>query len=184
SLDAIEATISQAATTLSAEASSAATQEAAPQSPSEVRTVSEAMPDPTSEVAPQPPSEVATASEVMPVPAAETASAPTTEGAPAPRREATRPSAGEAVPIPPVAPATATAASEPVRDQALESTTAVVRRRLRRWQAYAIFMTLVVAAVAALVAAWRFSPRPGPPVLRPPAGVRQVGSALPPAPAP
>src|SRR5262249_17589225 len=48
SLDAIEATISQAATTLSAEASSAATQEAAPQSPSEVTTASETMPDPTS----------------------------------------------------------------------------------------------------------------------------------------
>src|SRR5262249_58353844 len=84
----------------------------------------------------------------------------------------------------PVAPATATAASEPVRDQALESTTAVVRRRLRRWQAYAIFMTLVVAAVAALVAAWRFAPDRVPPVLQPLEVMRQVGVPLPSGPPP
>jgi hypothetical protein len=206
SLDAIEAAISQAATTLSAEAISAATQEAAPQSPSEVTTVSEAMPVPTSEAAPQPPSEVTTvsetmpvptsaavaqppseattASEAMPVPGSETASAPTAESAPAPSPEVTRTSAVEAVPSPPVAPATAAAASVPVRDQALESTTAVVRRRLRRWQAYAIFMTLVVAAVAALLAAWRFAPDRVPPVLQPLEVMRQVGVTLPAGPAP
>jgi len=206
SLDAIEAAISQAATALSAEASSAATQEAAPQSPSEVTTVSEAMPVPTSEAAPQPPSEVTTvseampvptsaavaqppseattASEAMPVPAAETASAPTAEAAPAPSPGVTRTSAVEAVPSPPVAPATAAAASEPVRDQALESTTAVVRRRLKRWQAYAIFMTLVVAAVAALLAAWRFAPDRVPPVLQPLEVMRQIGVTLPAGPAP
>jgi hypothetical protein len=206
SLDAIEAAISQAATTLSAEAISAATQEAAPQSPSEVTTVSEAMPGPTSEAAPQPPSEVTTvsetmpvptsaavaqppseattASEAMPVPGSETASAPTAESAPAPSPEVTRTSAVEAVPSPPVAPATAAAASVPVRDQALESTTAVVRRRLRRWQAYAIFMTLVVAAVAALLAAWRFAPDRVPPVLQPLEVMRQVGVTLPAGPAP
>ena len=206
SLDAIEAAISQAATTLSAEASSAATQEAAPQSPSEVTTVSEAMPVPTSEAAPQPPSEVTTvsetmpvptsaavaqppseattASEAMPVPGSETASAPTAEAAPAPSPGVTRTSAVEAVPSPPVAPATAAAASEPVRDQALESTTAVVRRRLKRWQAYAIFMTLVVAAVAALLAAWRFAPDRLPPVLQPLEVMRQIGVTLPAGPAP
>jgi hypothetical protein len=206
SLDAIEAAISQAATTLSAEASSAATQEAAPQSPSEVTTVSEAMhvptseaapqspsevttvseamPVPTSAAAPQSPSEVTTVSEAMPVPGSETASAPTAEAAPAPSPGVTRTSAVEAVPSPPVAPATAAAASEPVRDQALESTTAVVRRRLRRWQAYAIFMTLVVAAVAALLAAWRFAPDRVPPVLQPLEVMRQVGVTLPAGPAP
>ena len=206
SLDAIEAAISQAATTLSAEASSAATQEAAPQSPSEVTTVSEAMPVPTSEAAPQspsevttvsetmpvptsaavaqPPSEATTASEAMPVPAAETASAPTAEAAPAPSPDVTRTSAVEAVPSPPVAPATAAAAPELVRDQTLESTTAVVRRRLKRWQAYAIFMTLVVAAVAALLAAWRFAPDRVPPVLQPLEVMRQVGVTLPAGPAP
>jgi hypothetical protein len=206
SLDAIEAAISQAATTLSAEASSAATQEAAPQSPSEVTTVSEAMPVPTSEAAPQSPSEVTTvsetmpvptsaavaqppseatpASEAMPVPAAETASAPTAEAAPAPSPDVTRTSAVEAVPSPPVAPATAAAAPELVRDQTLESTTAVVRRRLKRWQAYAIFMTLVVAAVAALLAAWRFAPDRVPPVLQPLEVMRQIGVTLPAGPAP
>jgi hypothetical protein len=205
SLDAIEAAISQAATTLSAEASSAATQEtpqppsevttvseampmptseAVPQPPSEVTTVSEAMPVPTSEAVPQPPSEVTTASEAMPVLAAETASAPTAEAAPAPSPDVTRTSAVEAVPSAPVAPATAAAASEPARDQALESTTAVVRRRLRRWQAYAIFMTLVVAAVAALLAAWRFAPDRVPPVLQPLEVLRQVGVTQPAGPAP
>jgi hypothetical protein len=206
SLDAIEAAISQAATTLSAEASSAATQEAAPQSPSEVTTVSEAMHVPTSEAAPQspsevttvsetmpvptsaavvqPPSEATTASEAMPVPAAETASAPTAEAAPAPSPDVTRTSAVEAVPSPPVAPATAAAAPELVRDQTLESTTAVVRRRLKRWQAYAIFMTLVVAAVAALLAAWRFAPDRVPPVLQPLEVRRQIGVTLPAGPAP
>jgi hypothetical protein len=206
SLDAIEAAISQAATTLSAEASSAATQEAAPQSPSEVTTVSEAMHVPTSEAAPQspsevttvsetmpvptsaavvqPPSEATTASEAMPVPAAETASAPTAEAAPAPSPDVTRTSAVEAVPSPPVAPATAAAAPELVRDQTLESTTAVVRRRLKRWQAYAIFMTLVVAAVAALLAAWRFAPDRVPPVLQPLEVMRQIGVTLPAGPAP
>ncbi len=51
SLDAIEAAISQAATTLSAEASSAATQEAPLALPSEVTTVSEAVPAVASETA-------------------------------------------------------------------------------------------------------------------------------------
>jgi hypothetical protein len=142
------------------------------------------MPVPTSEAVPQPPSEVTTASEAMPVLAAETASAPTAEAAPAPSPDVTRTSAVEAVPSAPVAPATAAAASEPARDQALESTTAVVRRRLRRWQAYAIFMTLVVAAVAALLAAWRFAPDRVPPVLQPLEVLRQVGVTLPAGPAP
>src|SRR5262249_51610464 len=143
SLDAIEAAISQAATTLG-EASSAATREPAPQPPSEVTTASEAIR--------VPPSEPTTVSEAMSVPASETASAPTAEV------DVTGTSAVETVPSPPVAPVTAAAASEPVQDQAMESTTAAVHRRLRRWQAYAIFMTLVVAAVAALLAAWRFAP--------------------------
>src|SRR5215475_11028361 len=162
SLDAIEAAISQAATTLGAEASSAATREPAPQPPSEVTTVSEA----------------------MSVPASETASAPTAEVAPAPGPDVTGTSAVEAVPSPPVAPVTAAAASEPVQDQAMESTTAAVHRRLRRWQAYAIFTTLVVAAVAALLAAWRFAPDRVPPVLQPLDVMRQVGVTLPVGPAP
>jgi len=184
SLDAIEAAISQAATTLGAEASSAATREPAPQPPSEVTTASEAIRVPTSEAAPQPPSEPTTVSEAMSVPASETASAPTAEVAPAPGPDVTGTSAVEAVPSPPVAPVTAAAASEPVQDQAMESTTAAVHRRLRRWQAYAIFMTLVVAAVAALLAAWRFAPDRVPPVLQPLEVMRQVGVTLPVGPAP
>ena len=169
SLDAIEAAISQAATTLG-EASSAATREPAPQPPSEVTTASEAIR--------VPPSEPTTVSEAMSVPASETASAPTAEV------DVTGTSAVETVPSPPVASVTAAAASEPVQDQAMESTTAAVHRRLRRWQAYAIFMTLVVAAVAALLAAWRFAPDRVPPVLQPLEVMRQVGVTLPVGPAP
>jgi len=162
SLDAIEAAISQAATTLSAEATSAATQETAPEPPSEVTTVSEA----------------------MPVPASETASPPPAEAPAVPSPEATRTSAVEALPSPPVAPATAAPPPQPVREEALERTTAVVRRRLRRWRAYAIVMTLVVAAVAALLAAWRFAPDRVPPVLQPVELMRYVGVALPTGPVP
>ena len=89
SLDAIEAAISQAATTLSAEANSAATQET-PQRPSEVTTVSEVMPMPTSETVPQPPSEVTTVSEAMPVPTSEAAAQPPSEVT----------TASEAMPVP------------------------------------------------------------------------------------
>src|SRR6266436_5699398 len=161
SLDAIEAAISQAATTLSAEASSAATQEA----PLAL------------------PSEVATGSEAVSVPGSETASAPIAEAPAVPSPEATRTSAVEAVPSPPVAPAIAAAAPQPTRDQALERTTALVRRRLRRWRAFAILMTLVVAAIGALLAAWRFAPDRVPPSLQPLELMRYVGVALPTGPA-
>ena len=161
SLDAIEAAISQAATTLSAEATSAATQETAP-TPSEGTTVAEA----------------------MPVSASETASPPPAEAPPAPRPDVTGTSAVEAVPSPPGAPVTAAPPPQPVREEALERTTAVVRRRLRRWRAYAIVMTLIVAAVATLLAAWRFAPDRVPPVLQPVELMRYVGVALPKGPVP
>ncbi|HXL49922.1 MAG TPA: hypothetical protein VN975_14135 [Xanthobacteraceae bacterium] len=193
SLDAIEAAISQAATTLSAEASSAATQEAPLALPSEVTTVSEAVPAVASETAsatgseavPAPPSETASAtgSEAVSVPVSETASAPIAEAPAVPSPEATRTSAVEAVPSPPVAPAIAAAAPQPTRDQALERTTALVRRRLRRWRAFAILMTLVVAAIGALLAAWRFAPDRVPPSLQPLELMRYVGVALPTGPA-
>jgi hypothetical protein len=44
---------------------------------------------------------------------------------------------------------------------------AAMHRRLRRWRAFAILMTLVVAAVAALLAGWKFAPERVPPVLQP-----------------
>jgi hypothetical protein len=45
-------------------------------------------------------------------------------------------------------------------------------------------MTLVVAAVAALLAAWRFAPDRVPPVLQPLEVLRQIGVTLPAGPAP
>jgi hypothetical protein len=50
-----------------------------------------------------------------------------------------------------------------------------VQRRLRRWRAFAFLLTLVVAALVALVAAWRFAPDRVPPPLRPLALMRHFG---------
>jgi hypothetical protein len=54
-----------------------------------------------------------------------------------------------------------------------------VRRGLRRWRAFALLMTLVVVAVAALLAAWRFVPERVPPILRPLELMRQMGVTVP-----
>ena len=53
------------------------------------------------------------------------------------------------------------------------------RRGLRRWRAFALLMTLVVLAVAALLAAWRFAPERVPPMLRPLELMRQMGVTIP-----
>ncbi|HEY7662100.1 MAG TPA: hypothetical protein VH934_03135, partial [Xanthobacteraceae bacterium] len=53
--------------------------------------------------------------------------------------------------------------------------------RLRRWRALAVLLLLVIAAVAALIAAWRFAPDRVPPPLQPVALLRHLGVA-PPAP--
>ncbi|MGZ5845314.1 MAG: hypothetical protein ACXWJL_09970 [Xanthobacteraceae bacterium] len=58
----------------------------------------------------------------------------------------------------------------------------VLRRGLRRWRAFAILMTLVVAAIAALLAAWKFAPERVPPQLQPFALLRQLGVTAPAAP--
>jgi len=55
----------------------------------------------------------------------------------------------------------------------------VAHRRMRRWRAFALLMTLAVAAVAALLAAWRFAPDRVPPMLQPVELMRQMGVALP-----
>ncbi|MGA7487813.1 MAG: hypothetical protein WBW74_12865, partial [Xanthobacteraceae bacterium] len=60
----------------------------------------------------------------------------------------------------------------------------VVGRRLRCWRAFAILMTLVVLAVVALLAAWRFVPEHVPPMLRPLELMRSTGVGPPPPPAP
>jgi hypothetical protein len=59
----------------------------------------------------------------------------------------------------------------------------VLRQGLRRWRAFAILMTLVVLAVAALLAAWKFAPERVPPMLQPLELLRHVG-VTPPAAAP
>jgi hypothetical protein len=75
-------------------------------------------------------------------------------------------------------------AAEP-RALAVETQQAVmaIHRRLRRWRGFAVLMTLVVAAVAALLIVWRFAPDRVPLALQPLALMRQMG-VVPPAPAP
>jgi hypothetical protein len=251
SLDAIEAAIAQAATTLSAEASSAATPppqsevtpaeaEVTPPGSEEPPPVSEEPPPvseltpPISEVPPAgseatpPVSELApsvsevppagsqvtpsvseatpsvsemphsasegppagsdvtptSVSEASPGPASEPTSVPVSDAPPA-SPQATGTSAAEAVLTPPVA-AVAAAAEAPsdTQTQAVERAVLNVHRQLRRWRAFAIVMTLVVVAVAALLAAWRFAPDRVPPMLQPLEVMRQVGVSVPAAPAP
>lgn len=168
SVDAIEAAISEAATTLSAEAAGTT---AAPESQA-----------PPAEVTPT------SVSEASPAPASPAISAPVAEAPPA--SEVAGTSAVEAMPTPPVA-ATAAATAAPVleapsetRPQAVEPTVLSVRRQLRRWRAFAILMTLVIVALAALLAAWRFAPDRVPAMLQPPELMRQIGVSLPTGPAP
>jgi anti-sigma-K factor RskA len=223
SLDAIEAAISQAATTLTSEANSARATEPAPAPMPEGNQMpaSEATAAPASEVTPAPASEAtpAPALEATPAPALEATPAPV-EATPAPASEATPAPALEATPAPALEPTSLpiseleaaprpdatpaqTPAVEPVSPApvvppaaaALEApseapipviapATAAVHRRMRRWRAFAILMTLVVAAVAALLAAWMFAPDRVPPMLQPVELMRQIGVPLPSAAAP
>ena len=179
SLDAIEAAISQATTTLTSETAAAAATEATP-----VPT-SEGTPVPTSEGMPVPTSEEMqmSASEATPTPASEATPAPTADATPAPT-SAVEPESSTPVVPPPAA--DAVEAPSEARTPAVEPATAVlvVHQRMRRWRVFAILMTLVVAAVAALLAAWRFLPDRVPPMLQPVELMRQMGVALPAAPAP
>jgi len=233
SLDAIEAAISQAATTLTSEANSARATEPAPAPMPEGNQMpaSEATPAPASEVTPAPASEVtpAPASEATPAPALEVTPAPASEATPAPALEVTAAPVSEATSAAPTSEATPAPASEatslpisevaaaprpdatpaqmpavepvspapvvPPAAAALEApsdarisviapATAAVHRRMRRWRAFAILMTLVVAAVAALLAAWMFAPERVPPMLQPVELMRQIGVPLPSAAAP
>jgi anti-sigma-K factor RskA len=203
SLDAIEAAISQATTTLTSEAAAAAATEATPVPTSEGTPVptSEGTPVPTSEGMPVPTSEEmrmsaseatpTPASEATPAPASEATSAPISDTTPAPTADATpAPTAAvepaSSAPVVPPPAADAVEAPSEARTPAVEPATAVlvVHRRMRRWRAFAILMTLVVAAVAALLAAWRFLPDRVPPMLQPVELMRQMGVALPAAPAP
>jgi hypothetical protein len=119
----------------------------------------------------------------MSAPISDTAPAPTLDATPAPTA-AVEPASSAPVEPPPAA--DAVQAPSEARTPAVEPATAVpvVHRRMRRWRAFAILMALVVAAVAALLAAWRFVPDRVPPMLQPVELMRQMGVALPAAPAP
>jgi hypothetical protein len=224
SLDAIEAAISQAATTLTSEANSAGATEPAPapmsegnQMPASEATAvptseatavpaseatavpaseatpvpaSEATPVPASEATPAPASEAtpALALEVTAAPVLEATSAPTSEAASAPRPDATPAQTPAVEPISPapVVPPAAAAFEAPseARIPVIAPATAAVHRRMRRWRAFAILMTLVVAAVAGLLAAWTFAPDRVPAMLQPVELMRQIGVPLPSAAAP
>ena len=195
SLDAIEAAISQATTTLTSETAAAAATEATPVPTSEGTPVptSEGMPVPTSEEMQMSASEATPtpASEATPAPASEATSAPISDTTPAPTADAT-PAPTSAVepesstPVVPPPAADAVEAPSEARTPAVEPATAVlvVHRRMRRWRVFAILMTLVVAAVAALLAAWTFAPDRVPPMLQPVELLRQIGVPLPSGPAP
>jgi hypothetical protein len=78
----------------------------------------------------------------------------------------------------------AAAEVEPKKDHS-----AITQGRLTRWRAFAVLLSLLILAVAALLAAWRFVPERVPPVLRPAElmrlmGVAGVGSPPPRRPAP
>jgi hypothetical protein len=84
--------------------------------------------------------------------------------------------------VPPAAAALEAPSEAPI--PVIAPATAAVHRRMRRWRAFAILMTLVVAAVAALLAAWMFAPDRVPPMLQPVELMRQIGVPLPSAVAP
>jgi len=190
SLDAIEATISEAATTLTSEANSARAAESAPAPTSEGNQM------PASEATPVPASEVtsAPASEATSAPASETTLAPVSEPVPisdvaaalTPQATPPQTAAVEHVSPAPVVPPAAAALEAPseARIPVIAPATAAVHRRMRRWRAFAILMTLVVAAVAALLAAWMLAPDRVPPMLQPVELMRQIGVSLPSAAAP
>jgi anti-sigma-K factor RskA len=76
---------------------------------------------------------------------------------------------------PPVLTPTATRTPQVEAKREGADATATIRGRLGAWRAFAVLMTLVVVAVAALLAAWRFVPERVPPVLQPAALMRLVG---------
>jgi len=86
----------------------------------------------------------------------------------------------EPVAVPPAVPPSPSAAIVPTpevmrRTDEIARQAAAIHRRLRRWRAFAMLMTLVVAAVAALLAAWKFAPERVPPMLQPFEVLRHVG---------
>ena len=146
--------------------------------------------------APAPMPDAASAPDVdaAPAPAALESAPPMTDATPTATLDAAAVPAWHATPTPAaivepesappaVPPALATAiAPTPEAPRRIEEATrqaAAARRGLQRWRAFAILMTLVVLAVAALLAAWKFAPERVPPMLHPIEVLRQVGVELP-----
>jgi anti-sigma-K factor RskA len=83
--------------------------------------------------------------------------------------------------IPAPTPPPSVVAPAPVLEERLaapvepQRTVIAVHRKLRRWRAFALLLTLLVAALAALLAAWRFTPDRVPPPLQPLALMRHFG---------
>jgi hypothetical protein len=132
--------------------------------------------------------------DAAPAPAALESAPPMTDATPTATPDAAAVPAWHATPTPAaivepesappaVPPALATAvAPTPEAPRRIDEATrqaAAARRGLRRWRAFAILMTLVVLAVAALLAAWKFAPERVPPMLQPIEVLRQVGVELP-----
>ena len=167
--------------------------------------LAEAAPAPGWAAAPAPPAEAAPAPGWEAAPAAPAEPEPT----PAPFSETTAPEIADAAAVSATTPEVHAAAaeaphvppavepvlppSEPPPPQVVPVVTAeekwtptvepqqvmAARRGLRRWRAFALLMTLVVLAVAALLAAWRFAPERVPPMLRPLELMRQMGVTVP-----
>jgi hypothetical protein len=146
--------------------------------------------------APTPMPDAASAPDVdaAPAPAALESAPPMTDATPTATPDAAAVPAWHATPTPAaivepesaplaVPPALATAvAPTPEAPRRIDEATrqaAAARRGLRRWRAFAILMTLVVLAVAALLGAWKFAPERVPPMLQPIEVLRQVGVELP-----
>jgi hypothetical protein len=156
----------------------------------EVKAAEPAAPEPVSMPESQVPSPT-----IVPAVAPETPAAGGGEGEPE-----QSPVAPEAAPLPPPLDVTALSPSPPPlppeavmpapleavvptpaerRAAPAERADAVIRRRLAGWRALALLLTLVVVAVAGLLAAWRFAPDRVPPGLQPIELMRLVGVTLP-----
>jgi hypothetical protein len=85
------------------------------------------------------------------------------------------------VPSEPVAPPESLIRA-PIEERADDSL--VLRRRLRRWRAFAVLLVLLLLAIGVLVAAWRYAPDRVPERLRAVELLRLVGITLAPPPAP
>ena len=180
-----EAPVSEVIEAFGSEPSSVPTSEPSVEAMSEVAAE---VPTPMPDVASAPDTDAA------PVPAALESAPPMTDATPTSTLDAAAVPAWHATPTPAtiVEPESAPAAVPPALFPAIVPTpdatrrideatrqAAAARRGLRRWRAFAILMTLIVLAVAALLAAWRFAPERVPPMLQPLEVLRQVGVELP-----